>query len=67
MSCLVILEMENGLPNRPSLATVTASKKIAEEIDVLILENNSLIKFQPSLLCHKNLTILQLSRSLIRI
>ena len=41
MSCLVILEMENGLPNRPSLATVTASKKISEEIDVLILENNS--------------------------
>ena len=41
MSCLVILELENGKPSRPSLATITASKKLSEDIDILILENEA--------------------------
>ena len=39
MSCLVVLELENGKPNRPSLATITAAKKLAKDIDVLILDD----------------------------
>ena len=38
MSCLVIIEQENGLPNRPSLATITAAKEIGEDIDLLVLD-----------------------------
>ncbi|MBF96047.1 MAG: Electron transfer flavoprotein subunit alpha [Alphaproteobacteria bacterium MarineAlpha9_Bin4] len=38
MRCLLILELENGKPSRSSLATVTASKKLAEDIDILILD-----------------------------
>ena len=30
MSCLVVLELENGKPNRPSLATISAAKKLAK-------------------------------------
>ena len=41
MSCLVILELENGKPSRPSLATITASKKLSEDIDILILESEA--------------------------
>ena len=40
MNCLVVLELENGKPNRPSLATITAAKKLAEDIDVLILDSS---------------------------
>ena len=32
MSCLVILELENGKPNRPSLSTISAAKKLAKDI-----------------------------------
>jgi electron transfer flavoprotein alpha subunit len=38
MSCLVIIEQEKGLPNRPSLATITAAKKIGGDIDLLVLD-----------------------------
>ncbi len=38
MSCLVIIEQEDGLPNRPSLATITAAKEISDEIDLLVLD-----------------------------
>ena len=41
MSCLVILELENGVPTRPSLATITASREISKEIDVLIIDSDS--------------------------
>lgn len=40
MSCLVIIELENGKPNRPSLATITAARKLSQEIDLLILEGD---------------------------
>ena len=38
MSCLVILETENGAPTRPSLAAITASRKISKDIDKLITD-----------------------------
>ena len=41
MSCLVVLELENGKPNRPSLATISAAKKLAKDIDVLILDDGA--------------------------
>ena len=41
MSCLVVLELENGKPNRPSLATVSAAKRLSENIDVLILDGKA--------------------------
>ena len=41
MSCLVVLELENGKPNRPSLATISAAKKLSNDIDVLILESEN--------------------------
>ncbi len=41
MSCLVVLELENGKPNRPSLATISAAKKLSNDIDVLILDSEN--------------------------
>ena len=41
MSCLVILELENGVPTRPSLATISASREISKDIDVLIIDSDS--------------------------
>ena len=41
MSCLVVLELENGKPNRPSLATISAAKKLDKDIDVLILDDTA--------------------------
>ena len=38
MSCLVVLELENGKPNRPSLATISAAKRLTKDVDVLILD-----------------------------
>ena len=38
MSCLVIIEQENGMPNRPSLATISAAKELSSEIDLLVLD-----------------------------
>ena len=38
MSCLIILDLEDGLPNRPSLATITAARQISDEIDLLITD-----------------------------
>ena len=38
MSCLVIIEQEEGLPNRPSLATITAAKEIGDDVDLLVLD-----------------------------
>ena len=37
MSCLVIVEQDNGLPNRASLATISAATKLSKEIDLLVL------------------------------
>ncbi|MDC3024274.1 FAD-binding protein [Alphaproteobacteria bacterium] len=39
MSCLVILELENGIPNRPSLATLTAANELSENVDILVLDS----------------------------
>ena len=41
MGCLVVLELENGKPNRPSLATVSAARKLTKDIDVLILDSQA--------------------------
>ena len=41
MSCLVIIELENGKPNRPSLSTISAAKKLSNDLDVLILESDN--------------------------
>ena len=41
MSCLVILELENGVPTRPSLAAISASREISKDIDVLIIDSDS--------------------------
>ena len=38
MTCLIILDLEDGLPNRPSLATITAAKQISDKIDLLITD-----------------------------
>ena len=38
MSILVIVEQEEGLPNRPTLATITAAKEIGGDVDLLILD-----------------------------
>ena len=36
MSCLVIAELENGIPNRPSLAAISASLELESTIDLLV-------------------------------
>ena len=36
MSCLVIAELENGTPNRPSLAAISASLELESTIDLLV-------------------------------
>ena len=38
MSCLVISELENGIPNRPSLATISAAAKLNTDIDLLVFD-----------------------------
>ena len=37
MSCLVITELEQGILNRPSLATINAATNITDNIDIIIL------------------------------
>ena len=39
MRCLIIVEQENGLLNRPSLATVHAAKQISSDIDMLAFDS----------------------------
>ena len=39
MSCLVIVELENGIPNRPSLATISAAAKLNTDIDLLVFDH----------------------------
>ena len=38
MSCLVICELENGTPNRPSLASITAASELNADIDLLVFD-----------------------------
>ena len=38
MSCLVIIELENGIPNRPSLAAISASFELDSVVDLLVLD-----------------------------
>jgi len=38
MSCLVIVELENGIPNRPSLATISAAAELNTDIDLLVFD-----------------------------
>ena len=46
MTCLVIAELENGMPNRPSLATISASLELENEIDLLILNPEKIDKIK---------------------
>ena len=46
MTCLVIVELENGMPNRPSLATISASLELENEIDLLILNPEKIDKIK---------------------
>ena len=36
MSCLVIAELESGIPNRPSLAAISASLELESSVDLLV-------------------------------
>ena len=38
MSCLVIVETEEGILNRPSLATINAASQLSTEISILLLD-----------------------------
>ncbi len=38
MSCLVITELENGMLNRPSLATISAAIELNEDVDLLVFD-----------------------------
>ena len=38
MKCLVIAELDEGLLNRPSLATISAATNLSENIDLLTLD-----------------------------
>ena len=38
MNCLVISELENGILNRPSLATISAAKELNADIDLLVFD-----------------------------
>ena len=38
MSCLVVMELEGGKPSRSSLATITAARKLSDNVDLLLLE-----------------------------
>ena len=42
MSCLVILELENGMPNRPSLATISAALELESDIDLLVFNSEKI-------------------------
>ena len=46
MTCLVIVDLENGVPNRPSLAAISASFELENDIDLLVFnpENIDQIK-----------------------
>ena len=46
MSCLVIVELENGVPNRPSLASISASLELESEIDLLVLNPEKIDKIK---------------------
>ena len=38
MKSLVVLELENGHPTRPSLSTIEAASQLSAEVDLLILD-----------------------------
>ena len=38
MKSIVIVEQDNGLVNRPSLAAISAAKKLSSNIDLLVLD-----------------------------
>ena len=42
MKCLVIAEQEEGLINRPTLASIFAATKLSKEIDLLLLDPTNL-------------------------
>ena len=46
MSCLVIVELENGVPNRPSLASISASLELESEIDLLVFNPEKIDKIK---------------------
>ena len=53
MSCLVIAELENGTPNRPSLAAISASLELESTIDLLVLTLIKLMKLRKSKILKK--------------
>ena len=46
MSCLVIVELENGLPNRPSLATISAAAELNKDIDLLVFDPDKIAEIK---------------------
>ena len=46
MSCLVIVELENGLPNRPSLATISAAAELNRDIDLLVFDPDKIAEIK---------------------
>ena len=46
MSCLVITELENGLPNRPSLATISAAAELNRDIDLLVFDPDKIAEIK---------------------
>ena len=42
MSCLVIVELENGTPNRPSLAAISASLELESSVDLLVFNSDKI-------------------------
>ena len=46
MSCLVIAELENGTPNRPSLAAISASLELESTIDLLVFNPDKIERCQ---------------------
>ena len=46
MSCLVIVELEDGLPNRPSLATISAAAELNRDIDLLVFDPDKIAEIK---------------------
>ena len=53
MSCLVIAELENGIPNRPSLAAISASLELESTIDLLVFNPDKIMKLRKSKMLKK--------------
>ena len=59
MKCLIIIEQEEGLLNRPSLATIKAAKKISDDLDLIVFDPSKIeeikkIKYIKNIYTFKN-------------